>query len=99
MRMAALLKNSAFAEENEWRLVLPTLSRTPPMRNPPQFRVAKTTLIPYIAHPISSAPFPLVDVILGPGSDENALFAAQTFLKSQGLEIAPRLSKVPYRAS
>jgi hypothetical protein len=100
MRIAALLKNSAFEEENEWRLVLPTLLKPQtPMKNPPQFRVAKTTLVPYIAHPFSAVPLPLVDVILGPGSDENALFAAQRFLKSQGLEIEPRLSKVPYRAS
>ncbi len=101
LRIAALLKNSSFQEENEWRLVLPTLlDRTTPMNNPPRFRVGKTTLIPYIAHPFSAnAPLPIVDIILGPASDENSVFAAQRFLKSEGLNLTPRLSKVPYRAA
>jgi hypothetical protein len=101
MRIAALLKNSSFEEENEWRLVLPILMDQPkPLINPPQFRVGKTTLIPYIAHPFSpDVPLPLTDIILGPGSDENSVFAAHRFLKSQSLTIKPRLSTVPYRAS
>lgn len=101
LRIAPLLKNSAFVEENEWRLVLPILLDCPTMlNNPPQFRVGKTTLIPYIAHPFPvAAPLPIVDIILGPGSDENSVFAAQRFLKSHGLDLTPRLSKVPYRAS
>ena len=100
LRIAALLKDSSFVEEKEWRLVLPTLlDRTTPMSNPPRFRVEKTTLIPYIAHPFPPAgPLPLVDTILGPGSDENSVFAAQRFLKSEGINLKPRLSKVPYRA-
>jgi hypothetical protein len=101
LRIAALLKNSSFEEENEWRLVLPILMDRPTaLNNPPRFRVGKTTLIPYVAHPFSAnAPLPLVDIILGPGSDENSVFAAQRFLKSQGLNLKPRLSNVPYRPS
>jgi hypothetical protein len=101
LRIAALLKHSSFKEESEWRLVLPTLlDRTTPMNNPPRFRAGKTTLIPYIAHPFSPAgPLPLVDIILGPGSDEDSVFAAERFLKSQDLNVKPRLSKVPYRAT
>ena len=70
-----------------------------------RFRVEKTTLVPYVAHPFSwddtvaAESLPLVDIILGPGSDENSVFAAQKFLNSQGLRLKPRLSKVPYRAS
>jgi hypothetical protein len=87
LRIAALLKDSSFEEESEWRLALATLmDRKAPMNNPPRFRAAKTTLVPYIAHPFSAAgPLPLVDVILGPGSDETSVFAAQRFLKSEGL--------------
>jgi hypothetical protein len=100
MRIAALLKHSSFQEESEWRLVLPTLLDAPtPKKNPPQFRVEKTTLIPYVAYPFSAEPLPLVDIILGPGSDENSVFAAQRFLKSQDVNLTPRLSKVPYRAA
>ena len=100
LRVAALLKNAAFEEEKEWRLVLPTLLEDQKkMKNPPQFRAGKTTLIPYIDHLFSDKrPFPLVDVILGPGSDENAVLAAGRFLKSNGLNITPRISTVPYRS-
>ena len=80
LRIAALLKNSSFEEENEWRLVLPTLlDRPSPMKNPPRFRVGKTTLIPYIAHRLRSQRrrCPSSDMILGPGSDENSVFAAR----------------------
>jgi hypothetical protein len=98
--LAALLKNSSFEEEHEWRLVLPTLiDRQASMKHPPRFRAEKSTLVPYIdfAFP-GTGPLPLIDVILGPGSDDNSLFAAQRFLKLQGLDVTPRLSKVPYRA-
>src|SRR5271170_7880443 len=42
LRIAALLKNPSFQEEQEWRLVLPMLvqQQTPP-KNPPRFRVGK----------------------------------------------------------
>lgn len=101
LRIAALLKHSAFEEENEWRLVLPVMLKPPtPMNNPPQFRIGKTTLVPYIAHPFSAkVPFPLIDIILGPGSNDNSVFAAQRFLQLKSLNLTPRLSKVPYRAA
>jgi hypothetical protein len=99
LRISSLLKHSSFKEENEWRLVLPTLiDDTKTANNPPQFRVGRTSLVPYIAYAFKSVPLPLVDVILGPGSDENSLFAAQRFLTSQGIGLKPRLSSVPYRA-
>jgi hypothetical protein len=100
-QIASLLKHLAFREEEEWRLVLPVLpDEQKPMNNPPKYRDGKTGLIPYIAHPFRvKESLPIVDVILGPGSDQNSVFAAQMFLKSAGLSLTPRLSKVPYRAS
>jgi hypothetical protein len=98
LRIAALLKNSSFKEEDEWRLVLPVFmdSEKPTM----EFRYGKTSLIPYIAHAfLENSPLPIVDVILGPGSDENSVFAAKRLLKSKGLDVEPRLSRVPYRSS
>ena len=93
LQVAALSKNPS---RGRWRLVLPMFSEPiPAPENPPQFRAGKTTLIPYVAHPTSK--FPLVDVILGPGSDEISVSAAQRFLKSEGLNIKPHLSQVPYR--
>jgi hypothetical protein len=101
-KIVALLKDSSFIEEDEWRLVLPMLvEQVGAAKNPPRFRVGKTTLIPYIAQPFipSAAGLPLVDVVLGPGSDENSVSAAERFLTSHGLNLKPRLSKVPYRAT
>lgn len=73
--------------------------RKPPPDNPPKFRIRKTTLIPYIAHPNPPRkPLPIVDVILGPGSHEHSVAAAEAFLKSKGINIKPRLSAVPYRS-
>jgi hypothetical protein len=100
LRVAALSKDESFHEEREWRLVLPVEVGKTGLKNPPRFRVASTTLIPYIAQPFStdpSAALPLKDVILGPGSHTNALQAALGFLKSQNLAVEPRESSVPYR--
>jgi hypothetical protein len=99
--MAALLKNSSFREEQEWRLVLPVFADKETLQNPRRFRAGKTTLIPYLAHPFAAdsiAPLPLVDLILGPGSDANSVLAAQTFLRSEGIDLIPRESAVPYRS-
>lgn len=100
LRIASLLKHSSFEEEREWRLVLPILMDvTETMTNPPRFRAGRSSLVPYIAHSfLKTISFPLVDVILGPGSDENSVFAAERFLVSQGIRIKPRLSRVPYRS-
>ncbi len=100
LRVAALSKHESFHEEREWRLVLPVSTGKTTLKNPPRFRLASTTLIPYIAHPFSPDPavaLPLTDVILGPGSHLSATRAAAAFLKSQGIPIEPRESKVPYR--
>jgi hypothetical protein len=100
LRVAALSKHESFHEEREWRLVLPVWADKTTFKNPPRFRSANTTLIPYIAHPFSpdpSAALPLTDVILGPGSHTNAGHAALAFLKSRNIAVVPRESKVPYR--
>ena len=96
-QLAALLKNPAFAEEREWRLVLPILlDPQKKLNNPPRFRVGRSTLLPYISHPFADTA-QIVDVILGPGSDENSVFAAERFLMSEGTSVKPRTSSVPYR--
>jgi hypothetical protein len=92
-RIAALVKNPSFAEEQEWRLVIPFLLKD----GKPRFRATRTTLVPYIAHPFAPE-LPLIDLILGPGSDENSIFAARKFLMTEGIGITPRLSSVPYRS-
>jgi hypothetical protein len=90
LRVAALSKHESFYEEKEWRLVLPISTEKTALKNPPRFRAANTTLIPYIAYPLSPDPataVPLTDVILGPGSHINAGHAALAFLKSRGISV------------
>ncbi len=102
LRIAALAKDQAFCEEREWRLVLPLAAEHQKLRNPPKYRAGGTTLVPYISHPFSpnaQAPTPLVDVILGPGSDPSATQAVRSFLRSERVMAPIRESKVPYRPS
>jgi hypothetical protein len=101
LRIAALMKHSSFREEGEWRLVLPVhTSKEDNLENPIRFRAGATTLIPYLDAPFSfelSDSFPLVDVILGPGSDANSLDAVRLFLRTRKIDLTPRVSQVPYR--
>jgi hypothetical protein len=102
LKIAALLKDPAFREEKEWRLVLPVPTEKANLQNPRRFRPGNTTLIPYIEHNLlrsSDQKLPLVDLILGPGSDARGGEAALSFLRDQHLDVTPRESKVPYRPS
>lgn len=101
IQLVAFLKNESFHEEQEWRLVVPMAASDHENRHLRLFRASSTTLVPYIRHSLSKnpeAPIPLVDLILGPGSDEHAVVAAQSFLDSCGIDLKPRLSAVPYQS-
>jgi hypothetical protein len=99
LRLGALMKHSSFEEEQEWRLILPMKVDSVPKVHPRRFRPGATTLIPYMEFNLAEArPFPLTDVILGPGSEpQNAIEATRSFLVSESLVITPRMSKVPFR--
>jgi hypothetical protein len=102
LRLGALQKHSAFEEEQEWRLVLPMKVDSVPTKHPRLYRTKATTLVPYIEFDLAETghPLPLVDVILGPGSEPvTSIEATRSFLYSEGLtKITPRLSKAPFRA-
>jgi hypothetical protein len=83
--ISGVLKNSSFREEKEWRMVHAFMAE-----KSQEFRVAKRTLIPYKSFPWANVGVSIVDVILGPGSDENALLAARRLLK-EGIDVEPRL--------
>lgn len=100
LRVSALSKHESFAEEKEWRLVLALVPGKSSAKFTRQFRVKPTTLAPYITYPLSTKTpvLRLTDVILGPGSDENAVYAAKMFLRERLLFMARvRVSKAPYR--
>lgn len=110
-RLAGLLKHRAFHHEREWRFVLPVSPGKDKtnLANPIRFRPTSKALVPYIAHPlgivlVSSDPaalpavvLPINDVMLGPGADKEAESSALDFLKSNSINVVPRLSDVPYR--
>jgi hypothetical protein len=81
--------------------VLPVSAYRAELRSPIRFRASNTTMVPYIAYPFPTAPggtLPLVDLILGPGSDVNSDHAAFALLKSNAIAVWPRMSAVPYRS-
>jgi hypothetical protein len=102
-RLAALLKDSSFVEEKEWRLVLPVMADSTPIVHPIEFRVGATSLVPYIKFPLTVGrkdPVPLTEVILGPGSNpQTASDTMRGFLASESIDVIPKESGVPFRAS
>jgi hypothetical protein len=102
LHLMALLKHSAFEEEQEWRFVFPVFAN---MANPPQlkFRSKSSTLVPYIEFPfIGGEPentVRLKEIILGPGSEDAlAINSARAFLDSVGLkDVSVSRSRIPYR--
>jgi hypothetical protein len=99
-QIVALLKNRSFEEEREWRLLISGAAEDETLQYPRQFRIGTTTLVPYVAYPLTTepdTPIPLCDVLLGPGSDENSAVAARGLLETQGVKALPRMSSVPYR--
>lgn len=101
LRIAPLLKDEAFSEEKEWRLVLPHETIMLPTKHPLEFRPSRDTLVPYIAYPLLSpnqeGPIFCTDVILGPGSHPSTEIGVNLFLRKQEITIRARPSKVPYR--
>jgi len=98
--IVALLKNVAFEEEDEWRLVIWFNAVTKAIQYPRRFRAEKTALIPYLEFPLGKGTeirIDLNDLVLGPGSDRHTISAAKSFLKSIGVELSPSPSGVPYR--
>jgi hypothetical protein len=110
-RLAGLLKHRSFQQEREWRLVLPISPNKDKtnLTHPICFRSAGASLIPYIEFPLGmvaklkgtenvSTPFsPVSDVLLGPGTSEDAKSAALAFLTSKSINVIPRRSDIPYR--
>jgi Protein of unknown function (DUF2971) len=95
-RIASLIKDPAFAEEREWRLVLGPKSYTDAF-----FRIGPSTLIPYWKISLTSGDAfePLKKVILGPcPGPKQSLEAAEGYSLSKRLgSIEVDSSSVPFR--
>lgn len=100
IRICPLLKHSKFSEEAEWRLILPVFSKKMLQQQARKFRPVRDTLIPYLAYPLPAnedGSISLNNVIVGPGSHNEARAAISSFLESNNLLVLPRLSEIPYR--
>jgi hypothetical protein len=100
LHVVALLKNVAFKEEDEWRLVTWYNALTKVARYPRRFRAERAVLIPYLEFPLDKGTEILItlnDLVIGPGCDSQALSTAKSFLESIGIELPPSVSSVPYR--
>lgn len=101
VRIAPLLKSEHFAEEQEWRLVLPSEMISFPTNKTIEFRPIRDGLVPYIAFPLlqpnQTGEILLKDVILGPGSHPSAAIGVNMFLQSKFIPISAQPSKIPYR--
>ncbi len=98
LRYAPVIKDKAFKEEKEWRII----SRPLMFSNKRfSYREGKSTLIPYYSVAIGTeqSPFGLNEIMVGPTVDPGrAKRAVNGFLINQGYkDVAVNPSQVPYR--
>jgi hypothetical protein len=101
LRIAPLLKNESFSEEEEWRLVLPIETILLPTNRKIEFRATSNSLIPYVAYPLLSqnqeGPIHCTQMIVGPGSHPSATIGVSMFLARNEIPTPAMPSQVPYR--
>ena len=98
-QVAPLLKDRAFEEEQEWRLISRPRASTNKQFG---FRRGRSTIIPYCRLPLQSedAPFRLSEVVIGPTPNETlAVSAVENFLTSKrNLHVPVHMSQIPFRS-
>lgn len=99
LRLAALMKNPAFREENEWRLVSPVFNNY--VEPPIQYRAGATTLVPYLELPLPQANgvIAIQNVVVGPTPNPNfSISSVVRFLSREGVRPTRVMNScVPYR--
>jgi hypothetical protein len=95
---APILKDPAFFEEREWRIISRPQKCTGSRFD---FREGNSMLIPFYRFPLEcgTGPMPIEEIIVGPTPDpERSAQSIRSFLASQGLaEVKVNPSVVPYR--
>ena len=100
LQTAALMKDQAFAGEQELRFISPRLRQDDPRI---KFRAAKSTIIPYIDFSLvldAGASLPAANVVIGPGPTQRLTHAAVSYAMvrygfARGVNYRP--SPIPYR--
>ena len=101
LRTAAILKNPAFAEEQEWRIVSPVMRDARHRRI--HFREGASMLVPYFAFELAGshdAGVHLDHVYIGPSANaELSRNSLRLYLQKQGCELREGISycQIPYR--
>jgi hypothetical protein len=97
---AALLKNSAFKEEVEWRLVSSVVKRYAP--SDIRYREGRSCLVPYRELSLVTKEtnrMMLKEVYVGPTPNPNlSMRSVSMYLSQQGLNAMVANSMIPYRA-
>jgi hypothetical protein len=102
-QVCALLKDNSFAEEKEWRLVVPAFSTRKKFGDLEwHFRATNSMLIPYIPLTLldfASSCLNFESIIVGPSPDRDlAIRSIERFLTAEGVycnEVRP--SEIPYK--
>lgn len=100
LTLAALMKNPAFAEEQEWRIVSPPLSNyvLPPIH----YRAGTSMLVPYLEFELPRHQDGLVEMTelcVGPTPTMNlSMRSIRMFISKRAVCPITRSSQVPYRA-
>jgi hypothetical protein len=96
--VAPTLKQKAFHEEREWRLISDPISGIDPRW---KVRPGRSMLIPYIASDLAAvgSQIPVKDIVVGPTPHmELACMAVGDWVNAKGMhDCTVRKSKVPYR--
>ncbi|WP_027948576.1 DUF2971 domain-containing protein [Haliea salexigens] len=100
LRISAVLKHPAFEEEQEWRIVSPTISD--PASAPVQFREGTSMLIPWYPFCLrnASAELAIEHVFLGPTSNiDLSMNSLSLYLRNAGATPAQPITycDIPYR--
>lgn len=97
-RMSSYLKDSAFAEEQEWRTMVPADLKSGRV----EFREGRVGLTPYVLVNLADEDglLPLKEVIVGPGPEQDRrVEATSMFLRRAGYstDVQVRPSQIPFR--
>ena len=97
LRIAALMKHAAFAEEREWRLVVPLVKSFNDSNTRINFGFGRTSFRPMIDYELDWDRVLVSEVIVGPGSHSSSEDAARQFFDVHGHSPLIRRSSAPYR--
>ncbi len=94
---AAFLKNSAFRDEHEWRILLQNGLRARGPAAPVKFRSRRGVIVPYVEISLGN-PLPIKEIVVGPLNSEMARVGVQELIWANTDQyISVEDDRIPYR--